>query len=211
MGNTNCHSVAYTLAVPRLWEETVEAHRREVRDAIIDTTATLMAEHGLLAVTMSRIAEDTGIGRATLYKYFASVEDVLLAWHQRQVISHLEQLVEVRDRGGTLQERLEAVLAAYAQIQRQRGQHHRAPHSSDLVAFLHRDPQLAPAERRLHDMIHQLLAQAADAGEVRADVAPDELASYCRHALGAAAELRSRAAVRRLVATVLQGLRPPDA
>jgi AcrR family transcriptional regulator len=42
----------------------------EVRDVIVETTAALVAEHGLRAVTMSQIAEDTGIGRATLYKYF---------------------------------------------------------------------------------------------------------------------------------------------
>jgi AcrR family transcriptional regulator len=56
--------------MPKLWNETIEAHRREVRDAILDNTAALVAEHGLLSVTMSQIAEETGIGRATLYKYF---------------------------------------------------------------------------------------------------------------------------------------------
>lgn len=34
-------------------------------------------------MTMSRIAEEIGIGRATLYKYFPDVEAILLAWHER--------------------------------------------------------------------------------------------------------------------------------
>ncbi|TJV36742.1 MAG: helix-turn-helix transcriptional regulator, partial [Mesorhizobium sp.] len=55
--------------MPKLWNETIDAHRRAVRDACLDTTAALVAEHGLLSVTMSKIAEETGIGRATLYKY----------------------------------------------------------------------------------------------------------------------------------------------
>ena len=38
---------------------------------------------------MSQIAEQTGIGRATLYKYFPDVEAILLAWHERQVTGHL--------------------------------------------------------------------------------------------------------------------------
>src|SRR6266700_7593935 len=63
----------YYLLVPKLWKETIEAHRREVGDAILDTTAALVAEHGLRSVTMSQIAEETGIGRATLYKYFTNV------------------------------------------------------------------------------------------------------------------------------------------
>jgi len=58
----------YPWRVPKLWHHTIEAHRREVRDAILDNTATLVAAHGLRQVTMSQIAEQTGIGRATLYK-----------------------------------------------------------------------------------------------------------------------------------------------
>ena len=47
------------------------------------------------------------------------------------------------------------------------------------------------------------------AGDVRDDVAPDELASYCLHALAAAGDLPSEDAGRRLVAVTLAGLRPP--
>jgi AcrR family transcriptional regulator len=39
--------------VPRLWTETIEAHRRAVRDATLDATAALIAERGLAAVTMA--------------------------------------------------------------------------------------------------------------------------------------------------------------
>src|ERR687892_2611379 len=83
--------------VPRLWKETIEAHRQGVQDAVLDTTAALVAEHGLRSVTMSQIAEETGIGRATLYKYFPDVETILLAWHERQVTRHLEHLSQIRD------------------------------------------------------------------------------------------------------------------
>ena len=76
--------------MPKLWNETIDAHRRAVRDATLNTTAALVAEHGLLSVTMSQIAEQTGIGRATLYKYFPDVEAILFAWHERQVSGHLE-------------------------------------------------------------------------------------------------------------------------
>src|SRR5687767_12640605 len=75
--------VSYTSFVPKLWNETIEAHRQAVQEAILDTTAALVEEHGLTAVTMSAIAEKTGIGRATLYKYFSDIETVLSAWHER--------------------------------------------------------------------------------------------------------------------------------
>ena len=190
--------------MPKLWTETIETHRREVRDAILDTTAALVAEHGLLSVTISQIAQETGIGRATLYKYFPDVEAILRAWHERQITSHLEYLAEVRDQAGDAGERLEAVLEAYALISRESRGHH----DTEFAAFLHRDEQVARAGRKLRDMIRDLLTEGSQNGELRDDVSPDELASYCLHALAAASGLPTKAAVRRLVMVTLAGLRP---
>lgn len=53
----------------------------------------------------------------------------------------------------------------------------------------------------------RLLTEGAATGDLRDDVAPDELASYCLHALTAAGTLPSEAAVRRLVKVTLAGLR----
>ena len=195
---------SYTRVVPKLWNETIEAHRREVRNAVLDTAAALVADRGLLSVTMSRIAEKTGIGRATLYKYFPDVEAILLAWHERQISGHLQYLAEVRDQAGDPSKQLEAVLEAYSLISHER----LGRHDTELGAFLHRDEQIAAAQQQLRDMIRDLLAEAANTGHLRDDVPPDELASYCLHALAAASSLPSKAAVRRLVTVTLAGLRP---
>jgi AcrR family transcriptional regulator len=154
---------------------------------------------------MSQIAEKTGIGRATLYKYFPDVEAVLLAWHERQITGHLAQLAEVRDRAGDAGERLEAVLEAYALLSHERFSHeHPGP---ELAALLHRGVHVTGAQQQIHDMIKDLLTEAAETGDVRDDVAPDELANYCIHALRAASSVHSKAAVRRLVTVTLAGLR----
>lgn len=196
--------VVHTRGVPRLWTETVEAHRHAVREAILDATWALVCEHGPTSVTMSGIAEETGIGRATLYKYFSDVDAILLAWHDRQVTSHLAHLVEARDQAGGPSERLEAVLRAYALIC-----HRHEHHGSELAAFLHGGEHVAQARLQLHQLVRDLIADAAETGELRGDVDPDELAGYCRHALTAAGDLPSEAAVHRLVTVTLQGLRPP--
>ena len=195
---------AYTELVPRLWNKTIEGHRREVRDAILQTTARLVAEYGLRAVTMSQIAEDSGIGRATLYKYFPDVEAILLAWHEQQIAGHLHQLAEVRDQAGDASGRLAAVLEAYALISRESHGHH----GTDYAAFLHRDEHVSHAQQHVRTMIRDLLAEGAKSGDLRDDIAPDELATYCLHALTAAGSLPSKAAVRRLVSVTLAGLRP---
>jgi AcrR family transcriptional regulator len=173
--------------VPKLWTETLEEHRRAVHDATLDTTAALVREHGLAAVTMSQIAAAAGIGRATLYKYFPDVEAILVAWHDRHIARHLRQLAEARD-AATPAGRLEAVLEAFALIQHQ-----------------HHDTELPV------DLVSELLAESAGAGSVRSDIAPGELAGYCLHALTAAGTLPSETAVRRLLAVTMAGLRPPPA
>jgi AcrR family transcriptional regulator len=191
--------------VPRLWNDTIEEHRRAVRDATLDTTAALVAEHGLASVTMSQIAEETGIGRATLYKYFPDVEAILAAWHDRQVTGHLQQLAEAREQVGDPRERLAAVLEAYALIHYEL----RVAHGTEIAALLHRGEHVVRARQHLRDLIRDLLSVAAQTGDVRDDIAADELATYCLHSLTAAGALPSKAAVRRLVAVTLAGLRPP--
>jgi AcrR family transcriptional regulator len=195
---------AYAPDVPKLWNDTIAAHRRDVTDAIMEATVALVAEHGLRSVTMSQIAEKTGIGRATLYKYFPRVEAILLAWHERQAAGHLDHLVEVRERSEDGGERLEAVLEAYALILHETQKHHH----TELGALVHRDEHVARAQHRLREIIRELLAEGAESGELRNDVGVDELATYCLHALAAAGSLPSKPAVRRLVAVTLTGLRP---
>jgi AcrR family transcriptional regulator len=200
--------VAYSQAVPKLWTETIDGHHREVRDAILHTTAALAAEHGLPAVTMSQIAGRTGIGRATLSQYFPDVEAIVLAWHHQQVANHLELLGQVRDRADDAGGRLEAVLTAYAGIQQQRVRHHQhASHGTELATFLHQDEHVTHAQHEVHALLRDLLADAARNGDVRDDVSPDELAGYCLHALDAAGRHSSKAVARRLVTVVLSGLR----
>jgi AcrR family transcriptional regulator len=209
--STSSHRVAhmsnaYTAGVPKLWNDTIDAHRRAVRDATLDTTAALVAEHGLRSVTMAQIAEGTGIGRATLYKYFPDVEAILLAWHERQISQHLEHLTRVAQEAKP-GERLGAVLEAYAAM----SYDSRGDHDAELATVLHRDEQVMRAEKQLLDLISGLLTEAAQSGEVRTDMSAAELAMYCVHALGASRTLSSTTAVRRLVTVTLAGLAPAGA
>jgi AcrR family transcriptional regulator len=196
--------MAYLCCVPRIWSQTIEAHRDAVREATLDATAALVAEHGLTGVTMSQIARDSGIGRATLYKYFPDVQSILRAWHERQVDGHLQELLQVRDRTGGAGPRLEAVLTAYAAACS-----HRRGHGTDLAAVLHSGEHVAAAHQHLREFIKVLVAEAAEAGAVRQDVAAGELALYCLHALSAASSLDSPAAIHRLVRVTLAGLQLP--
>lgn len=190
--------------MPKLWNATIESHRAAVRDAIVDAALALVAERGLRAVTMADIAARAGIGRATLYKYFADAEAILRVWHEREIGRHLAEVAAIKDRPGDPAERLAAVLERYAQL----AYSGRGRHDAELAAVLHRDEQVVAARHRLRRLVAELIAEAAVAGAARDDVVPDELAAYCLAALGAAAEVPSAAAVRRLVSLTLAGLRP---
>lgn len=189
--------------MPKLWNETIEAHRVQVRDAILDAAAALAFEGGLRAVTMSQIAERAGIGRATLYKYFPDVDTILRTWHARQIDTHISELTRVRDGAGTPAERLDVVLTTYAHIAHQTGSHDR-----ELVRFLHPNEQIVNAQKQLREMIRELIEAGANAGELRSDIAADELVNYCLHALAGAAELSTPDAITRLIAVTTAGLRP---
>src|SRR2546421_7226490 len=94
---------------------------------------------------MSQIAEKTGVGRATLYKYFPDVEAILLAWHERQIGAHLAQLTVVRDEVGDSGDRLEAVVEAYALILYE----FRGHRDTELAVVMHGDPHVARAEHHV--------------------------------------------------------------
>jgi len=193
----------YASRVPKLWDATIDEHRRQVRDAILDATWSLVGERGPLSVTMSTIAQQTGIGRATLYKYFPDVEAILSAWHERQVTGHLTTLAELKDGDGPARERLRAVAIAYAHICRMRARHG----AQDLGPLLHSSEHVARAEEQLHALFRDLLAEARAAGDVRDDSPAEELATFCLHALGAAGGLGPDAnAVRRLVDVTLDAV-----
>ncbi|MDP9417138.1 MAG: TetR/AcrR family transcriptional regulator [Actinomycetota bacterium] len=188
--------------MPRIWTDTISTHRGAVRDAILDTTAALATEAGAASVTMSRIAEETGIGRATLYKYFPDVQSILVAWHERLVTRHLTQLGAAKDCPGAAGQRLEAVLETYGLMCHQH-------HGHALAASLHGGEHVKLAQQRLGAFVRELVAEGVAEGSIRDDVPVGELATYCLHALGAASTLPSKAAVRRLVQLTLTSLRRP--
>ena len=157
------------------------------------------AEHGALSISMSKVAEAVGIGRAMLYRYFPSIEAILhaYAWHQRQIADHVHQLVELCALPSSPADQLRVVLARYAELL-----HHFASHhpTGAVGSLLHRTACLHEAEDQVGALLAEMLVAAASSDAVRVDVAPDELAMLCLHSLAAArqeAEEDAPAAARR--------------
>jgi AcrR family transcriptional regulator len=181
----------------------IEAHRRHVREAILDATAALVTDDGLPAVTLPRIAEKAGMGLARLRTYFADLDAVLRAWHDRQLGNHLSYLDGIRDQPGDPVGRLDAVLRAYAVIAHQTHEHH----ASALGASLHRGDAIAHARRHVHHLVHRLVLEGIATGELRDDIPPHDLTERCLHAVSAAGGEESVAVIRHLVTATLAEIR----
>ena len=187
--------------MPKLWSETIDGHRRAVREAAVSAAAALVSERGLAGLTMSGIAERAGIGRATLYKHFPDVEAVLVAWHESHVERHLQLLEAVRDRVPDPGARIEAALTAYAHAVHHQG-------SSNLAALLHQKDHVVDARRHLAGFVQELLVEAVAHGAVRDDVPAGELTAYCLSAVdAAAAPTVDDDGIARLVQLIMSGLR----
>ncbi|MDQ2677683.1 MAG: TetR/AcrR family transcriptional regulator [Actinomycetota bacterium] len=84
--------------VASTWDDTVSEHRDRRRQSIIDATMALVAERGMTDVSMADVAKAAGIGRATLYRYFPGVEEIVaervlgtVRTHHSTVESAIEQ------------------------------------------------------------------------------------------------------------------------
>jgi AcrR family transcriptional regulator len=183
--------------------ESVETHRRDTRDAILAATAAVVAEHGLEAVTLSRIAAKAGMAEARLCRYFPDLDAILQAWHDRQVANHLGYLDDIGSQSGAVTERLDAVLRSYAAVVHQTHVHR----ATERGAALHREEGLVHARRHLHGLVRDLLAEGMRSGDIRDDLTPDELADQCLRSLSSAGAHASAVAVRHLVSTTLAGVR----
>ena len=160
---------------------------------------TLAQSRGPLAITMSQVADEAGVSRPTLYKYFADVETMLLAHHDEMIETHLRELEGVAQGAGGAPERLEALFLAYAQnCQR------RAAHAGTHVQWLvHATFERSEAQTRLVSLFADVVQQA---GLGRGVLSPTDLAEYSVRALGAAEHLAAdkSSAVARLVLTSLR-------
>ncbi len=184
--------------MPRIWTDTLDSHRRQVHDAILDATAELIAERGPLSVAMSAVAERSGIGRATLYKYFPNVESILVAWHARTFADHVSRLRSLSAADDvTLHD-----LAAFICVQRR---HHRRRDRIDVLGPLartvaHVDGIAGSAiEREIITVLTEIVNRLVHQGAVRDDQDPEALARWLLHAAHAPADLDDQAVAQLVV------------
>lgn len=149
-----------------------ERKKLETRNRVLDTAIQLFQEQGFEQTSIDEIAAQANISRGTFFNYFANKEAVLLELAQNE-LRELGRLVEIKlaDQPSAvakirrLMQRLVADTLPYLRITRY----------VLLGAMLYPSDETA-FNLRLSDMLIDLVRQAQELGEIRADLDAVEVA-----------------------------------
>jgi len=82
------------------------------RERILETAMTLLLARGYEDTTMRAIAEEAGVSLGNAYYYFESKEQLIQAFYGRTHVEHVAACTRILESGGTLRDRLLAVMHA---------------------------------------------------------------------------------------------------
>ena len=75
--------------MPKISGRSLIEHRDNTRRALFDSLSTLMSERGFENVSISDLAEHSGIRRTTIYNHFTDKEDILIAYVESEMSKYL--------------------------------------------------------------------------------------------------------------------------
>ncbi|WP_328393392.1 TetR/AcrR family transcriptional regulator [Nocardia sp. NBC_00416] len=178
------------------------------RQLLLGAAAQAFAELGP-EVTVAEIARRAGIGKGTVFRHFATKEQLLgaIAAHLYQALSGVgETLLAAEDPTAALLEFMTSIAEMHVT--------NRAFAQISGCAFLHHpDPDAAAAQAALAHVADELVARARRVGGIREDIAGIDVLLLSAGASHAAEPLRAMDSElwRRYLATIFDGLRPMGA
>ncbi len=133
-----------------------------VRQVILDAATSLLVKHGAAEVTASRIAQETGVARTTIYRHWPDQSHLLLDTIDSLVAPH---------RQTTFSDDLEADLTtALTNLRARMTKKQFRQVFAALLGHANQDPQFVTAQRRFVNgvlqPIHDILTNAVDRGDV---------------------------------------------
>jgi AcrR family transcriptional regulator len=104
----------------------------DTRERILTTTTRLFTEHGIRAIGMQRIIDETGIGKNLLYREFAGKDDLVVAYLERL---RAEWAAKVADQIDPLDDDPAAQLVALTRLHADQAAERRCPFRSCYSEF----------------------------------------------------------------------------
>ena len=141
--------------------------RRRERD-ILDAALRLLDGDDWLSVTIERIAEGADVGKGTVYKHFASKEELYARLSLDHFADHL-QAIEGVDPALPLEERLRAMVQVYWDVHSKPGICHHVVEYCEADAFRRRLPddlrrQFETIESAIYERIFATVQEGMEAG-----------------------------------------------
>lgn len=145
---------------------------------LLDTAQAQIQRDGLLSLQMARVAEECGYAIGTLYKHFASKEDLLVALATRNSFDRVELFERAAKWNGPTRERMLAVVLADMLIIREQPEHFRLAQFvwTDVVwgaASVESRRRALAACEPLASLIDGIVAEGRARGELPASALPD--------------------------------------
>jgi AcrR family transcriptional regulator len=137
-----------------------------MRDEVFNTSVKILADEGLSALTLDRIAKEVGVSRPTLYNYFPDRGGVLIYIEDRVFGKLTEKLDEIAANSTPAKQRLKSIATtAIESLTRE---------SALLLAFFHQElienavlEAKAARRKRATDMVSKVIEDGIEAGEFR--------------------------------------------
>ena len=132
------------------------------RRRLLQAASTLAAEGGYDAVHMRAVAAQAGVALGTLYRHYASKDQLLLAGLSHQATTLRERLDQRPPRGDAPAERVADVLRrASRALERQP----RVTHAM-MIAMSVADDSAAPVKQEIHDTLRAIIVDAVNGAPV---------------------------------------------
>jgi len=184
----------------------LRADARRNRELLLAAAAEAFREHGL-DVGVAEIARRAGVGTATLFRRFATKDDLVFAVVEQRV----QEVVRAFEAGLEDPDPWSGLVGPMTRVT--------AMQSVDRGFFeavgehLHNDPAFGPLRDRVQQAAARLVTRAQEAGVVRTDLAPEDVLLLLK-AAAQAADLAGDAVPelhRRYLGIIFDGLRPEAA
>lgn len=149
--------------MPKISAKTLELHRAETIDKLIDSFGRLVMERGYEDVSLADVAQDVGLARTAIYNYFPDRESLLFAWTDREVGRAMEGIEREVDAAPTSAEKLRI----FIRLQLQDFASRHLPPGQEVIQFLKPETygrfmqHIEPIER----ILRGILAHGAETGE----------------------------------------------
>ena len=150
--------------------------RAEIRERLVRSALRLFAQRGFVATTVEEITNLADVGKGTFFNYFPSKEHIFAARAKRQVEKVEQFAVEARTSTEPMNERLYRLAVSLSEG----FEGNPIIFHSILVAVCSNEKvrrMLSEGQEQGHRFLAEIMMLGQRRGEVRDDVAPDELAT----------------------------------